>query len=113
MIETTVFATDKEAIAACPQDLHIRAMKDRAIVWFLPYRRTSGVIEIPDKAKPQSAEAIVIDNNSSVPVGPGVMVCVSRHDGEYFEFQGHKLCRVKAGSMILVNTQFSPEKEAA
>jgi hypothetical protein len=109
---STVFATDEEAIAACPRDLPIRAVTGTAIVWFLPYRRTGeGMIEIPDSAQPQSVEALIIHDASEHGLDPGVMVGVSRNDGEYFTFRGHKLCRVKGSSLIVVNTEFSPEIE--
>lgn len=109
---SSVFQSDAEAIAACPRDLKIQAINGCAIVWFLPYRRTAGVIEIPDKAKPESCEAIIIHDNSNHGLDPGVMVGVSRHAGTYFEFQGHRLCTVPGAALVLVNTEFSPEVAA-
>lgn len=105
----TVFQSDFEAIAACPRNLTIRAMRGHSIVWFLPYRRGSGVIEIPDKYQDQSAEAIIIHDNGPHGLAPGVKVCASRLAGEYFEIGGHRLCRMPSESVILVDTEFSPE----
>lgn len=106
---SSVFASDEEAIAECPRGLAIRALKGQAIVWFLPYRRTDGVLEIPETSQPHSCEALIIHDNTGHEMEPGVLVGVSRTAGTYFEFQGHPLCAVPGKALMLVNTRFSPE----
>lgn len=108
-VSKSVFLSDAEAIAQCPRDLNIKALRGHAIVWFLPYRRTDGMIEIPDKAKPQPVEALIIHDNGEHGLQPGVMVGVSRMAGTYFDYQGHELCAVPGSALVLVNTEFSPE----
>lgn len=110
----SVFLTDEEAIEQCPRDLTVKAIKGFAIVWFLPFRRGSGIIEIPDRHKDESAEAIVIHDNGRNALDPGVKVCVSRHDGTYFNCKGrdgreHRVCRVNGNSIVLVDTAFCLE----
>lgn len=110
MTEISVFISDDEALAQCPQGLAIKALKGTAIVWFLPYRRTEGLIEIPGAAQPKSVEAIVIHDASEHGLDFGVMVGVSRKGGEDFEYQGHKLSVVPGTALVLVDTKFSPEE---
>lgn len=105
----SVFISDAEAIAQCPRNLSIKARKGTAIVWFLPYRRTEGMIEIPQSAQPTSVEAIIIHDASEHGLDFGVMVGVSRKGGEDFEYQGHKLAVVPGSALVLVDTKFSPE----
>lgn len=104
--------TDAEAVLQCPRNLKLRALNGTTIVWFLPYRRTEGVIEFPDKFTPISCEAIIISDSSRHSLSPGVMVGVSRKSGTNFEFEGHELSVVPGDAMILVNTKFSPEEAA-
>jgi|GEM_PF-4593533 len=106
----SVFISDEEAIRRCPRDLKIKARKGTAIVWFLPYRRTEGQIEIPQSAQPTSVEAIIINDASEHGLGFGVMVGVSRRGGEDFEYEGHKLAMVPGSALVLVDTKFSPEE---
>lgn len=106
---TSVHLSDREAIAMCPRGLDIRATAGRAILWFLPYRRSSGVLELPDTAKPEPVEAIVIHDNGENGLSEGVMVGAKR-SGEYFEYQGHRLCSIDSSDIILVDTKFSPEE---
>lgn len=113
MNETSVFLSDEEALSHCPQGLNIKALKGTSIVWFLPYRRTEGVIEIPDAAQPTSVEAIIIHDASEHGLDFGVMVGVSRKGGEDFEYQGHKLAVVPGSALVLVDTKFSPEEATA
>lgn len=105
----SVHLSDEEALADKPQEIFIRAMGGRCIVWFLPYRRSSGVIEIPDTAKEQSVEAIVIDDNSGYDLPRGMKVLVSRvkGNGRYFDLAGAQLCDVGRDGLILI------EEEAA
>lgn len=110
IVYESVFQSDEQAISACPRDLPVKALKGKAIVWFLPYRRSSGRIEIPDRHKDQSVEAIIINDNGEHGLSPGVLVGVSRMNGEYFQCQGHRLCRVDSSALVLVNTEFSPEE---
>lgn len=106
MKETTVFLSDEEAIAARPRNITIRAMRGCAIVWFMPPRR-EGMIEIPERHRDQSVEALVIDDNTGHDLPPGTKVIVSRlkGDGEYFTPPGtdKKLCRVKRAGLYLID----------
>lgn len=106
----SVHLTDAEAVADAPQNITLRAMRGCAIVWFLPYRRAEGVIEIPDSAKEQSVEAIIIDDATGYGLATGTRVLVSRTKGEgtYFECAGETLCRIKCDGLYLVD-----ETEAA
>jgi hypothetical protein len=106
----SVFATDEEAVAGFPHGLTIRATRGNAIVWFLPYRRTEGVIELPDKFQPISVEALIVHDNSPNALEQGVMVGVSRSSGTNFEYRGHQLSVVPGSALILVNTKYSPEE---
>lgn len=105
MKQVSVFIPDEEALSNQPRDITIRAMHGFAIVWFLPYRRCSGVIEIPDSAKEQSVEAVIIHDNTGYELPPGTGVVVSRLDGEYFEVAGERLCRVKRESLLLLDLE--------
>lgn len=109
MNETTVFLSDAEAVAAAPRNLIIRAMRGCAIVWFMPYRR-EGLVEIPEKHKEQSVEAIVIDDKTGygLPAGTKVLVSRLKGEGEYFELGGTRLCRIRRDGLYLIE-----ESEAA
>lgn len=93
-----------EQLPSAP-DVSIRAMLGCAIVWFLPYRRSEGVIEIPEGHQEQSVEAIVIHDNTDFQLPGGTKVLVSRIKGEgvYFEIGGETLCRVKGEGLYLVD----------
>lgn len=105
MKHSTVFIPDAEAIAEQPRNLTVRAMRGCAIVWFMPYRRDGGVIEIPEKHREQSVEAIIIDDNTGYGLATGTKVLVSRLKGEgiYFEVQEVRLCRVKRDGLYLID----------
>lgn len=116
IIHRSVFLTDQQAVDACPRDLNVKAMRGRVILWFLPYRRGSGVIDIPDRHKDESCEGIVIDDNTGYGLQPGVKVTASRLSGTYFEVIGrdgreHRVCTLPKEALILVDTAFSPERE--
>lgn len=93
-----------EQLPSAP-DVSIRAMPGCAIVWFLPYRRSEGVIEIPEGHLPQSVEAIVIHDNThhQLPMGTKVLVSRIKGDGVYFEMGGETLCRIKGEGLYLVD----------
>jgi len=112
VIASSVHLSDEEALAQCPRDLKIRALKGNAIVWFLPYRRAEGLLEIPETARPQSVEAIIIHDASEHGLDPGVKVGASRMAGTYFEIDGHRLCTLPGSALVLVDLDFSPEVAA-
>lgn len=101
----SVFIPDEVAAQEQPRDITIRAMRGCAIVWFLPYRRSDGVIEIPDAAKEQSVEAVIIDDNTGYDIPGGTPVLVSRvkGDGVYIEVEGVRLCRIKRDGLYLID----------
>lgn len=105
---TSVHISDAEAIAGCPRNLSIKATQGYCIVWFMPYRTAAGILEIPENVKPESVEGVVIHDNSGYFLDPGVVVGCKR-EGEYFNYQGHKLCRVPGSALVLIDTGFSPE----
>ena len=107
---TSVHMSDAEALAGCPRDLDIKACTGFAIVWFMPYRRSWGALEIADANRPESVEAVVIHDASEHGLDFGVVVGVAR-EGEYFHYKGHKLCRVPGSALVLVDTHYSPEIE--
>lgn len=100
----SVQVSDREAVRQQPINITLRAMRGCAIVWFMPYRR-EGLIEIPDKHKEQSAEALIIDDNTGYGLRAGTKVLVSRlkGDGEYFEVNERRLCRVKREGLYLID----------
>lgn len=107
---TSVHISDSEAIAGCPRDLKIKATKGNCIVWFMPYRKAGGFLEIPENAKPESVEGVVIHDNSGHFLDPGVVVGCKRA-GDNFTYQGHELSRIPEDALVLVDTGFSPEIE--
>ncbi len=113
MIETSVFISDEEALSRFPRHIHLRALPGRAIVWFLPYRRAEGVIEIPEDSWPDSAEGVIIHDNTIHELGRGVMVAVSRMkgDGKYFKVGEHRFCNIGEDGLLFVDLKFSPEEE--
>lgn len=116
IIHNSVFLSEEEAISRQPKDVRLRALQGKAIVWFLPYRRTGeGVIELPEKFKDQSVEALIISDATGYKLDPGTKVIVSRFDGEYFEVNGVRLCRVDKKALTLIDTEHSPQyrEEAA
>lgn len=102
---SSVFLTDEEAVAEQPRDVTIRALAGCAIVWFLPYRRAAGVIEIPDAHKEQSVEAVIIDDNTGYDLPTGARVLVSRVKGEgvYFSVAGTEFCRIRRDGLYLID----------
>lgn len=102
---STVFLSDEEAVAEQPRDVTIRAVRGCAIVWFLPYRRAAGVIEIPDAHKEQSVEAVIIDDATGYGLPTGTRVLVSRLKGEgvYFAVAGTEFCRIKRDGLYLID----------
>lgn len=109
MSAMSVHMSDEEALSGCPRDLDIKACAGFTILWFLPYRRVSGVLEIPESKRPESVEAVVIHDASEHQLDFGVVVGCAR-EGEYFTYQGHKLCRVPGSALVLVDTHYSPEE---
>jgi hypothetical protein len=93
-----------EQLPSAP-NVSIRAMPGCAIVWFLPYRRAEGLIEIPEGHTPQSVEAIVIHDATDFQLPQGTKVLVSRIKGEgvYFEIGGEEFCRIKGEGLYLVD----------
>lgn len=108
---TSVHLSDEEALADAPRELSIRALPGRAIVWLLPYRRASGVIEIPDKCQPDSAEGVIINDATGYELNFGTRVGVSRlkGDGKYFEIEEEKLLNIGKDGLLIIDTQASPE----
>lgn len=102
--------SDAEAIAGCPRNLSIKATQGYCIVWFMPYRTAGGILEIPENAKPESVEGVVIHDNSGHFLDPGVVVGCKRA-GDNFTYQGHKLSRIPEDALVLIDTGFSPEIE--
>ncbi len=93
-----------EQLPSAPE-VTIRAMPGCAIVWFLPFRRASGVIEIPEGHRQQSVEAIVIHDNThhQIPMGTKVLVSRLKGEGVYFELMGETFCRVKGDGLYLID----------
>lgn len=81
----------------------MKAPSGKAIVQFLPYRR-EGQIEIPDRYKPESCEAVVVDDSSGE-TKPGEKVIVSTMDGTYFEQGDVRYCTVKCESLFIRFTE--------
>lgn len=79
--------------------MNIRALPGYVIVQFRPWEH-SGMIEIPDSIQPPSVEADVIHDGDGE-IEPGAVVIVSRLDGEYFDYQGVRYCRVKKASLLM------------
>lgn len=116
LFHRSVFLTDQQAVDACPRDLRVKAIRGNAILWFLPYRRGSGVIEIPTKHQEESCEAIVIHDNTGHGLAPGVKVAATRLAGLYFDVKGddgreHRVCTMPKHGLIVVDTAFCPERE--
>lgn len=106
MIETTcVNVSDETAAQNLPRNITLRAMRGCAIVWFMPYRY-DGQIEIPEKHREQSVEAIMIDDATGYGLSPGTKVIVSRcvQGSEYFEIEGQKFCRVPRKALYLIDS---------
>lgn len=80
----------------------IRVIGNKVLLKFLPWRH-EGIVALPDKAKPQPVEAVI------VAVGPrahwalenGQKVAATRLLGEYFEIEDERYC-VMADEGILV-----------
>jgi len=92
----------------------MKAMPGKAILWFLPYRRASGALEIPEALQPESVEAIVIHDNTGYGLTPGTRVGVSRTQGNgtYFEVCEQRFCSIRAEGLLLIDTAASPQYAA-
>lgn len=81
----------------------LRALRNQAIVKFLPYKRTGDMI-IPDTCAQVSIEAEVVSDgggNDFPTLAAGVVVYVSRMVGEYFDFRGERFCRVPRSGLMM------------
>ena len=84
---------------------NILAAPGKVIVKFRPYRR-DGLIEIPDRHKPESCEAeIVHDSNGEWQ--PGLLVIVSTLDGTYWkpDEEEDRICTIKRQSVLMAFTE--------
>ena len=100
---------DFAAVADAPTSITLRAIRGKAVVWFLPFRRSEGVIEIPDAHHPPSVEAIIVDDNTGYDLQAGTKVAVSRScEGNYFEVCGHRFCTVEKEGLLFIDTHASP-----
>lgn len=110
----SVFASDEDALAQKPTNITLKAMPGKAILWFLPYRRNTGALEIPEAFQPESVEAVVVHDNTGYGLATGTRVGVSRTqgDGTYFEICGTRFCSIKAEGLLLIDTAASPQYAA-
>jgi hypothetical protein len=84
--------------------LKIKALPNKAIVKFLPFRH-HGVLDIPDWHEPPSIEAEMIADGGGKDcptVKKGTIVYVSRMVGEYFHHEGEKLCMVPRDALMMM-----------
>lgn len=109
-MNTSVFISDEEAMKGFPKDITLRALTGRAVVWFLPFRRSEGVIEIAEQHRPDSAEGVIVHDNTAYGLKHGTRVAVSRikGDGKYFDVGEHKFCTVGMAGLLAIDTKASP-----
>ncbi len=105
VLDASTVHLDDESLPPGPIYITIRAMPGCAIVWFLPYRKSEGMIELPQQCQMESVEAIIVHDNTDYQLPAGTKVLVSRVKGEgsYFEVAGERLCRIKADGLYLID----------
>lgn len=98
-----------------PASLRLHAMPGRSIVWFMPFRRANGVLEIAEKYRESSVEAIVIDDNTHHRLPRGTKIVASRKRGHGINFTcgAVELCSIGVEGMLIIDLEFSPEAVAA
>lgn len=82
--------------------MNVKAPYGKVIVRFHPYRR-DGIIEIPDRFKPQSVECTVISDSRGE--WNGLLAIASLTDGTYFDVDGEKYCVLQRKSILMFFTE--------
>lgn len=112
---TSVHVNETEAITGAPHGLEVQALRGHCIVWFMPYRRADGVLEISEKWREISVEALVIHDHTHHGLKPGTKIVASRKfgNGRNFKAGDHELCTLDPSGLLLIDLAHSPEAIAA